>query len=526
MSIYSKIIFQAFLILLTAGFWISSMPPFNLGELGYVLFVPLFLWVYAKPSWRSVYWVAGLSSILAWVGIFIWLRHVTIIGTVLLAGCLSLYFILWLSYVRWTLPRLLHQSFPLRVLGFLGIAGAWVVCEWLRSILLYGMPMGPLALSQWEKPVMLQIAAWTGAYGVSFFLIFFNCCMAQTFYFLVVSDKKQSVFLRWFKADFYLAIAVLVSLIFLYLNCLPKSWTEHEDRISFALVQPNLPPLLHWDEAINASRLAQLEQEIIRAQLFEFDILMLSEAVTPNAIKGDSKTLSFFESLVANQNRPILTGNLAYYSESNRWYNGIFLIEPKTGLNPIYYAKKRLVPFGEYTPKPFKGIMESFAGPQGTFHPGTTDVIIPIHLKGKTYAFGALICYEDMFPGVARETVRAGADIIYVATNNTWYGEEGGAYFHAAHSVLRAVENRRPVIRCGNAGWSGWIDAYGSIRSVLTDESNSIYFRGSGNFTLTLNSQWQSYTSVYTRYGDWFVWVSAIFATFACLIRKKPRGIF
>ena len=188
MSIYSKIIFQAFLILLTAGFWISSMPPFNLGELGYVLFVPLFLWVYAKPSWRSVYWVAGLSSILAWVGIFIWLRHVTIIGTVLLAGCLSLYFILWLSYVRWTLPRLLHQSFPLRVLGFLGIAGAWVVCEWLRSILLYGMPMGPLALSQWEKPVMLQIAAWTGAYGVSFFLIFFNCCMDQTFYFQVVSN--------------------------------------------------------------------------------------------------------------------------------------------------------------------------------------------------------------------------------------------------------------------------------------------------------------------------------------------------
>jgi apolipoprotein N-acyltransferase len=295
---FGKILFQAFLVLLTAGFWIASMPPFNFGELGYVLFVPLLLWVCTKPTWRAVFWVAGLASILAWVGILIWLRHVTIIGTVLLASCLSLYFILWLSYVRWTLPRLLHQSFPLRVLGFLGIAGTWVVCEWLRSILLYGMPMGPLALSQWEKPVMLQIAAWTGAYGVSFFLIFFNCCMAQTFYYLAVSDKKQSLFLRWFKADFYLAIAALISLIFLYLNCLPKSWSENKDRFSFALVQPNLSPLLEWDEAKNVSRVAQLKQEVLRAQLLEFDILMLPEAVTPNAIKGDPETLLFFESLV------------------------------------------------------------------------------------------------------------------------------------------------------------------------------------------------------------------------------------
>lgn len=517
----SKILVQGFLVLLTGSFWIASMPPFNFGELGYILFVPLLLWIYTKPSWRSVRWVACLSAILAWVGMLIWLRHVTSVGTVLLAGCLSLYFILWLSYVRWVLPRLLHQSFPLRVLGFLGIAGTWVVCEWLRSILIYGMPMGPLALSQWQKPVILQIAAWTGAYGVSFFLIFFNCCMAQTFYYLMVSDKKQSVFLRWFKADFYLAIVGLVSLAFLYLNCLPKSWSEQESAFSFALVQPNFPPLLKWNEAENILRVADLERQVLQTQLMEFDILMLPEAVTPNAIIGDSKTLALYESLVAKQGRPILTGNLAYYYEENKWYNGIFLIEPESGLHPVYYAKKRLVPFGEYIPKPFKGLVEAFAGPQGNFYPGTSDGIMRTKLRGKDYAIGALVCYEDTFPAYARETVLAGADLIYLATNNAWYGEEGGAYYHAAHSVLRAVENRRPIIRCGNAGWSGWIDAYGSVQAVLTDEANSVYFKGSGNFTLTIDKQWQSFTSFYTRYGDWFVWLSAIFAGVACLIREK-----
>ena len=513
---FGKTLIQALIVLLTGGFWIASMPPFNLGELGYVLFVPLLMWVYTKPSWRAVRWVAGLSSLFAWVFILIWLRHVTYIGTVLLAGCLSLYFILWLSYVRWVLPRLLHRSFLFRLLGFLGIAGTWVVCEWLRSILIYGMPMGPLALTQWQKPVLLQIAAWTGAYGVSFF---------QTFYNLSASDKKCSIFLRWFKADFYCAIVALISLIFLYLNCLPKSWSEQEEGFSFVLVQPNLPPLLEWDDDYNSLRLAQLEQEVLRAQLMEFDILMLPEAVTPEAIKGDFETLFFYQSLVENRGRPILTGNLAYYSEGNRWYNGIFLMEPETGLNPIYYAKRRLVPFGEYTPNPFKGFLEAFGATQGYYYPGTFDGVIPIVLREKQYAFGALVCYEDMFPTLARDTVRAGAEILYVATNNAWYGEEGGAYFHAAHSVLRAVENRRPVIRCGNAGWSGWIDPYGSVRDVLTNEANSIYFRGSGSFSLTIDKQWQSYTSVYTRYGDWFVWLSAIFAMFASLIKEK-RGVY
>lgn len=518
---FGKTIIQVFLVLLTGGFWIASMPPFNLGELGYILFVPLLLWVYTKPSWRAVLWVAGLSSLIAWVGILIWLRHVTSIGTILLAGCLALYFIVWLSYVRWVLPRLLHQSFPFRLLGFLGIAGTWVVCEWLRSILIYGMPMGPLALTQWQKPVMLQVAAWTGAYGVSFFLIFFNCCMAQTFFNLSVSDKKRSIFLRWFKADFYCALALLISLIFLYLNCLPKSWSNQGESFSFALVQPNFPPLLDWDADYNALRLVQLEQEILRAQLLEFDILMLPEAVTPDAIIGDRETLLFYESLIENQAQPILTGNTAYFSEGDRWYNGIFLMEPETGLNPVYYAKQRLVPFGEYVPQPFQGLLEAFGATQGYYYPGTFNGIIPIHLRERHYAFGALICYEDMFPALARNRVRAGADILYVATNNAWYGEEGGAYFHAAHSVLRAVENRRPIIRCGNAGWSGWIDAYGSIRNVLTDETNSIYFRGSGSFTLTTHKQWQSFTSVYTRYGDWFVGLSAILSLVASLIREK-----
>ncbi len=74
--------------------------------------------------------------------------------------------------------------------------------------------------------------------------------------------------------------------------------------------------------------------------------------------------------------------------------------------------------------------------------------------------------------------VEQGAEILIVSTNDAWFMEEGCAEQHAAHSVLRAVESNLPVIRCGNAGWSGWIDERGFVRDVLLDEHKSIYFQG------------------------------------------------
>src|SRR5690606_25613053 len=98
----------------------------------------------------------------------------------------------------------------------------------------------------------------------------------------------------------------------------------------------------------------------------------------------------------------------------------------------------------------------------------------PVGLRGAgpggSTLLGPLICYEDIFPRLARRSVAAGAEVLVVNTNNGWFGEGAAAYQHAAHSVLRAVETRRPVLRAGNSGWSGWIDECGAIRAVLTKD--------------------------------------------------------
>jgi apolipoprotein N-acyltransferase len=133
-------------------------------------------------------------------------------------------------------------------------------------------------------------------------------------------------------------------------------------------------------------------------------------------------------------------------------------------------------------------------------------------------AFGVLICYEDLFPRLAREEVLSGADALVVVTNDAWYGEGPAAYQHAAHSVLRAIETRRPVLRCGNAGWSGWIDEFGSIRWVQKDASGSVYFRGASMANVTRDQRWVGRNSFYVEHGDWFVAMSACLAVMGAML--------
>jgi apolipoprotein N-acyltransferase len=146
-----------------------------------------------------------------------------------------------------------------------------------------------------------------------------------------------------------------------------------------------------------------------------------------------------------------------------------------------------------------------------------------VPLRNQPTVIGPLICYEDIFPQLARENAIAGSSILAVLTNNGWFGEGGAAYQHAAHSVLRAVETRRPLIRVGNGGWSGWIDEFGGVRATVTNKGGRIYFRGVGAFDVTRDVRWSERHSFYTEYGDWFVLVSAGLLMFGIAVLKMAE---
>ena len=130
--------------------------------------------------------------------------------------------------------------------------------------------------------------------------------------------------------------------------------------------------------------------------------------------------------------------------------NSAFLLSPE-GEILDRYDKVYLTPFGEYTPLqellPFMGQI-SFTGEGIT--PGKE--LRPLEFLD--HRLGILICFETVFPEVAREMKRNGADVLVAMTNLAWFGASAAREQELSLSVFRSVENRLSMIRCANSGIS------------------------------------------------------------------------
>jgi apolipoprotein N-acyltransferase len=124
------------------------------------------------------------------------------------------------------------------------------------------------------------------------------------------------------------------------------------------------------------------------------------------------------------------------------------------------YDKQRLVPFGEYVPlERLFYFLESVVSEAGDFRPGRAPTV----LRGEAGAVGPLICYEAVFPALARASARQGASLLANLTNDAWYAGTAMPSQHLAHAVFRAVETRRFLLRCANTGISAIVAPSGAI---------------------------------------------------------------
>lgn len=509
---------------------LAAFPLFGIAEAAYFVWVPFLFWCLCEPSWKKYCVTAFIANAIMWLALLMWLRHAVIIGWVLLALIVAIFGWVWLMCARKMLPVMVEKNFEMRLLGIASLAGLWVVLEWVRSWLFSGFPWLPLAASHWERPVLLQIAAFTGSYGVSFILIFFNVAFAlylNTIARGTLVGAQRSLFRV--TPDLCVALGLIFMSMGLYFREQPRS--EAEQLFRAAMVQPDTPALLKWEPTEHQAQLEVLKNLTAKAAEREIDFIIWPEAATSNPIVGDIGMYVWLEYLANQVKVPILLGSLAYFprgrdaqSVEGEWYNSVFYYSHESGLFPESYCKRKCVPFGEYIPFEWLVPIVNRIVPMGDdIQCGKESKPLDLLIGGRIVRLGFLICYEDIFPLLARETVKQGAETLVVLTNNNWFGREAGAYQHAAHSVLRAVEMRRPVVRCGNAGWSGWIDSMGHVREVLTDQSGSIYFQGVGDVTVTVHPEWKNFESFYVRYGDWFVWVCVVLFLGGCVmcIRRK-----
>lgn len=503
------------------GFYAAAFPNVNFAEGAFIFAVPFAIWAASAPRWRVFLPTAFISGWVAWALLLVWLRNLPIpaaaawgsfIGLGLVMG---LFVMAWLAGLRWWLPRLPEAPVGVRLLAIAGLAGSWVVLEWVRTWLLTGFPWLPLAAAFWENPLMLAALPWTGSWGLSFVLVFFNLGLAARLrqFWPRVQPRGEGEASgragRGLCPEFYAALIALVAGPFGGLLTSANRTAGDTAGFRAALIQPNIPAELKWDPGMVQQAWASVRDKTLAALAGNPEIVLWPETATPYPIEHYSQDFmrDLVEEVVRETGVPLLTGNLARPAE-DELYNGVFLVEPDTGLSPRYQAKRKLVPFGEYTP--LQGILplDKVVPIEIDTDAGDAPVLLDTTVGGQPWRFGALVCYEDIFPHLARELVNEGADVLFVATNNGWYGEEAGAYQHAAHSVLRAAELRRPVVRCGNNGWSGWIDEMGRIRFVfLPDEGKTIYAGGWTVVQVDAQSAWRGKRTLYAQWGDWFILV-------------------
>ena len=506
----------------TFCFHTFSFAPYDVAELAYLIPIPAFLWLfYQQPSRKLFTRVLGGAFWLSWLVLIFWLRHVTWIGWFFLSTILAVFPTLWIWAVWWALPRFKDGSVFLRLLGMLAVCSAWTLLEFIRTFLFSGFPWLPLAASQWDRPITLQLASLTGFYGVSFLLLFVGMAIAFYLRHLFKGKRKGWIHLC---PEFLIGMAVWMFFTF----GLFQMRFERGERESFfkaALVQPYVPQNEKWDATKAGDIMNAIQRQLVFQKHIGADIAVLPEAVLPYAIIGDPAMQAWAEQITTEFGGPVLMGALAAEGatlQDDPWYNGFMILYPEDGLARPYYKKRKRVPFGEYIP--FRNILfflEKFVPIGGDIFPGTTATPLRLQLDSGELPIGALICYEDIFPQLARRSVQEGARVLFVVTNDAWYGEEGAAYQHAAHSVLRAVETARPVVRVGNDGWSGWIDEYGTIRHVLESSEGSIYFRGSEVVEVTYNPKTYRQLTFFVRHGNWFIWVCLGLITFFVLLLRR-----
>lgn len=521
---------------------VLSFPPFRIPEFAYAMLVPGTVWAYRRPRLKLYAWTMLGAQAVAWTILLGWLHHVTWLGLLLLGPFVGAWVGLWYLAAWWTMPRMVSRATPVRLVALLGLAGVWVVIEVSRTWLLGGFPWLPLAASQWERTSILQIAAYTGAGGVSFVLVAMNIGFAAYAHRLFFEGAMG---LRRRSQEFLLAL-------FLLLVCLSIQVQETFNRQLYtaplgrvAFVQPAIPQEVKWDPAHDHEVLQILEKTTVATLPSHPELILWPEASTPWPVQNDPTVRALAESLARRADATLLLGSVAveHLREPNEtWHNSAFSVSPTSGLDPDYYIKRHLVPFGEYVPfRPILGWLSKVVPVgEGDMVPGDSAKSLLVPLRNEAVAVAPLICYEDTYPLLARASVLGGADVLAVLTNNGWFGKGGAAYQHAAHSVLRAVETRRPVLRCGNAGWSGWIDEFGGIRAVLTRtedgkvqtkagataEPGTIYFRGSATVSVTHDTRWIGRNSFYVRHGEWFLLASAGLAVFAfLLLRMEPMAM-
>lgn len=505
----------------SAGLLWLAFPPHGPGVVAWVGLVPLLL--AARTSSVAAAFAAGVAwNLLLAFGVV----------DALPAG-VSAHFgqPAWLGWgfsaLVFTVNSCLHYGVALALYGLLArrfraalplLAGAaFAAAELLRARgvpvpPLVPTPVGMLSATQPGADALLQLAAWTGPYGITFLVVSVNAAIVEAIAALRDSGARRAA------AVGAACTAGLLAAAWLYgVRAIPAS---EPGGVPVLVVQGNLDPAGAWEPESQGRNLdTYLQLTLSSFELAKPALVFWPEGAFTFLVEDAPAYRTLIARVLSAAGAELLAGGPhAGDGTPPRAFNSTWLLAP-SGETRARYDKQRLLPFAEYAP--FEGVdlqVRGF-GPFRYWTPGGSSAPLPTRVG----LAGVLVCNEVLLPQLAAERVRAGAAYLVTPANDGWLSASwipgspghrwGRLMLDAAR--LRAIETRRWLVRASTSGPSAVIDPWGRVRAVTEPATRSVLLGA---------IRARSDVTPYGRLGDVFGLVCAAVALAGLVRRSRDPG--
>jgi apolipoprotein N-acyltransferase len=392
-------------------------------------------------------------------------------------------------------------------------AAAWVAADLGRGRLLTGTPFfignpwAQIGYSQVGWDPIIQVASVTGVYGITFAIAAVNAGIAELCWSTLRGDGT------WRTAAAGLGLALMPALgivVFGYTSLRTAPPLEPDGGTKVAIVQGNLPSNSRWRAdhyGRNLGTYLRSTLEITRDP--DVRVVVWPESAMTFFLADEPLYLGSITRILQSADVELIAGGpFADPGREERYLNSVFLLRP-TGEIAGRYDKQYLVPFSEYFPfASIEFLRRRFEQVRVFTHGSSTPP-----LASRSGLAGVLTCNESMLPEVASRRVAEGATFLLNPSNDTWLDDDQFSELLFAITSLRAVEQRRYLVRASTSGPSGIIDPWG--RTLRKSE------RGV-QATIVGRIETRSERTPYSRLGDGFA-MACVLAAGVALTVGRPR---
>ncbi|MEY4615210.1 MAG: hypothetical protein RJB66_170 [Pseudomonadota bacterium] len=502
-------------------------------------YAPLWwFWLFRANSRKEAFWTGWLSQfVLNLIG-FHWVYHTAHEFGNIPAPLALVVLFLFASLAHLYIPLVglsiffLRERFSARIPShslklvwwLLFLSGSWALAE-IYWPYIFQWHMGYTLF--WAKLPSYHWADIIGFQGLSFVLLLFNAF----FVWWHQSEKPSVVAHTLIGLSGALAFFALLNYSG-HRHGAPWFDSNDQKQIPFLAIQANIGNT----ERISAERgigyqdfildrFISLSRKAIE-QFPEGKVLVWPESAIPDYLDGQFKGRrrpQIIENFLRETQRFLITGGYSKEIRSQKpddSYNALFMLGAQRALSPTPYRKKHLLAFGEYTPFGdwFPYLTEiSPSGKGFSRGPGPQSLTLSDPFFNNLQ-IAPQICYEALYPEFSRIGTLAGAQILVNLTNDSWFGPNSEPFQHMSMTFARAIENRRPLLRVTNTGFTSAVEASGKILNLspLYDEWFSLF---------KIPYQEKPVMTLYTRYGDLWPIVVLFFTLvgFVALFTQKQR---